>query len=827
MDWATIRFHIKELAKSYDIELFVLEDKARPYPPKQTYLDAVVESDVVIVLLGDNVRDGTREEIELAVKKKKDILLIKLDSNEGTFSKEIKNAESTLHENGVNQQWANRSVNQTNYASEAGNVVIESVIEYFYHANRPDFSAQDLNDTVSPEMFDGVSKDAFSFKKARFDVKNPFEDFDSSDIKSSAIAHFIKSGQIWDLNTQTDFLDFELDSQVLGPFSTKRWQVNIAFHNAEFNRAKTLAQELLSEYGDKIPNWLKLDVMIQLRNIESKLIAQDGNWRSLNPFQDELTQMNVMQQFPIFDKFISNALAVFQEDMHETRHVGHFSVRFSNKIYEVLNNLWNALYFAAVLGSDHFMRTITIYVARVYIEYGEAYDDSDMSMDGIRVLISHSEWSALSDYLGNLSAEIRRSIAENSDELFMLGGEVPSNVTKYFEFWRHYYQFLSDTNQKKMRRIALTLDSDKRIDGLEAILKLVENHIDDFAQFQLLQIWDNIVQRKDQMLTNSRFKIFQRIDFLSENVDSETVKSFVDTVNKNYSDEDKLYLMFNQTFAERIEEEGAKLKMSLSDKQKAVKKLYMTKSLADLYEVILLSLGEAELELITNPGTLQSVTEILVGISKYIHLTSKDKSDIDLSQLKTRLKSLFDTLKTTNLPYRNNALVQIGIVTLEVENWYGQEIKEGLNFTDVTAITNVNPSVRMNGVNPIGNSVVNVLKWLNNDGGDDSALLGLDNITLQEKFEIMRYLLLWTSNPRRFGQHDFRLYSIIQSVVKVDDYGFSTFVIKTLFNLHEHASENSKFVRSILADSLRMNGVDTEMFAVDLFGRTYIDNLIH
>ena len=441
LDWTSIRYAIKDVAKKYDVDLFVLEDRARPFPPKQAYLDAVVESDVVIVLLGDNVRDGTLEEIELAVEKGKDLLLIKLDSDEGEFSTEPNNATSTLLKHRANQQWANRVVTSTNYAIEAGNAVITSIIEYFYNANRPKFSVGDITGSVSPEMFDGVSKDAFSFKKSRADVKNPFKDFDTNDIKSSAIAHFIETGQLWVETTQDDFLDFELDSKILGPFSKKRWQVNTAFQNAQFNQAKDLAQDLLSEYDENIPDWLRLDVIIQLRNIESKLMEQDGVWSSSNRFQDELTEMNVMQQVPIFDKFVSNALGVFQEDMHETRHMGRLSFRYSNKIFEVLNNLWNALYFAAVLGSDHFMRTIVIYVARVYIEYGESYDDVDMAMDGIRMLISHDEWRTLSDYLGNLSAAIRRSIAENSDELFDLSDETSLNKPKYFEFWRSYYHF--------------------------------------------------------------------------------------------------------------------------------------------------------------------------------------------------------------------------------------------------------------------------------------------------------------------------------------------------------------------------------------------------
>lgn len=93
--WMSIRKSIKKKLNSCEyIEVFTIEDYATEFPSMQFFSWKVAESDIVIILIKDDIRPGTQQEIEVALEKGKPILVYFMNSD--SPEKSVKDFESRI-----------------------------------------------------------------------------------------------------------------------------------------------------------------------------------------------------------------------------------------------------------------------------------------------------------------------------------------------------------------------------------------------------------------------------------------------------------------------------------------------------------------------------------------------------------------------------------------------------------------------------------------------------------------------------------------------------------------------------------------------------------
>ncbi len=102
ISWGTIRESIYERLKGDDqFCVFTIDREANPRPSTQHYLSEIESSDIVVSVIGNELRPGTEDEIRLAIQLGKPLFLYILKSNVGVTTqqliKEIENTDSCTY----------------------------------------------------------------------------------------------------------------------------------------------------------------------------------------------------------------------------------------------------------------------------------------------------------------------------------------------------------------------------------------------------------------------------------------------------------------------------------------------------------------------------------------------------------------------------------------------------------------------------------------------------------------------------------------------------------------------------------------------------------
>src|SRR5690625_2606199 len=149
--WLTIRETIKnKLAQSEFLELFTIENHATEIESTQYFIWKVKQSDVVVILIKNEIRPGTIQEIETAIENKKPMIVYFINSDfykgsvkdfkEFLISKDVTTFKITDKFEGIEEV--------------VFNDVINNVIEYYKYNH--DISNQDKSENYisGEDLFD-------------------------------------------------------------------------------------------------------------------------------------------------------------------------------------------------------------------------------------------------------------------------------------------------------------------------------------------------------------------------------------------------------------------------------------------------------------------------------------------------------------------------------------------------------------------------------------------------------------------------------------------------------------------------------------------------
>lgn len=206
---------------------------------------------------------------------------------------------------------------------------------------------------------------------------------------------------------------------------SKRWDAIQSYFlgNLE-NCVSTLREALNMAKSYKLPEWLIMDILIDLRN-QSFLLDESKNYYTIeNDAQKELNQNSRMVYYPLIDRFAANLNQKYIEDLLKSKIESPYTVTISNNLLHLIDSI-TSLYMVSMFNGS-LTHLLLIYDRIEYLAFClcEKYDNWNLrilllKMSIIRRKSKEAEGlsNAFSDVLTKMNAKDALDIYSFSNNL--------------------------------------------------------------------------------------------------------------------------------------------------------------------------------------------------------------------------------------------------------------------------------------------------------------------------------------------------------------------------------------------------------------------------
>ncbi|MDT2423653.1 hypothetical protein P7D66_14830 [Enterococcus avium] len=422
--WISIREAVKQKLLECDyLEPFTIEDHASEIPSTQFFTWKVTDVDVVVILIKDDIRAGTKQEIEKALEKRKPLLVYFYDS--GKSNQSVEDFKKRLISS---DRVTFKGVKSFNNIDEiVFNDVINNLINYYRFTH--DSSTKDVNNVyVSSEGYfeDNILEKSYltffgNNKKALcefFQISKYVREGDEVNENKNGLKllEWLYKGDTFINEKDVDdiYSELSLPEEVAEVLMLRHKSVHKYFLDDlegamfDLNNAYDLAE------NKKIPNWLLGDILIDCRNIQSKLEPRNSN------YQDKIIEMDNFIHYPVGDRFLKQAFEILEKERFEIRTLPVSTVRFGNTLVESLQCVENYLYISFVIGSSTHLLLARKKMIEFLLEYGELYEDENLIYQALRLLILAGEVKMFTKTLEKYWSDVSDILAINVDHLWEL-----------------------------------------------------------------------------------------------------------------------------------------------------------------------------------------------------------------------------------------------------------------------------------------------------------------------------------------------------------------------------------------------------------------------
>ena len=525
--WRNFRKKVKdELNSCPYINAFTIEDFASTMPSKSFMLKNVDASDIVVLLIKNEIRDGTRKEYERCIQNHKPLLVFFFED------KEESDEVIKLRESIENKDYCNyiKIKDFLNAEKIIENAVIQDVI-FYYQSNQSlppsidiDGVAMDTTfriDSYIPtkevlSQFESCYKSIYeyiglpsSIRQLSTDSKSQLHDvgekvinwvingekFLSSDVKSNLISNVVSI-----YNDNTDWYSKRLDA--------------IDYYiQGDLHKAYDLEKEALKlAESSKIPEWIITNILIDLRNLENTyLIGKDFSDKES---QKRLNNLESIVHVPIIDRYLESAYETLlnEEITRNTASIG--TTFYGNKMDSIIIGVENYLFTALLYGSyTHLILTRKIF-ATIFYRTGKLYNNNVLLYNSVKmylfsgqykdfIRLSNFEWNNISDLMILNADEIWHQ-CQNIEEY--------NKDTIYIGALRRIGLYLNDRNFIEAEKYLLDLshrllwkDSDNYIDCLL-------NSYGRMDQTKIVEIIITIIESKNYITAHHLTRLISCID---------------------------------------------------------------------------------------------------------------------------------------------------------------------------------------------------------------------------------------------------------------------------------------------------------------------------
>ena len=562
--WAEVRRQIKcFLEEKGPFSVFIIEDSAAGTPSEEFMLRQVRISDIIIFLVGNELRPGTKKEYQEAIRTQKKVFVYFLNIKDKQQSNEVVEMKNEMH--------------QKDYGE------LEKRI---YNDLQNDAWTTYLDRNVKElQLSNNIKKDKLeSYRSAYGNLKyelNIIKEYkiDSTNycqIFAKKLHEFLLTGE----------LDIQLkdENQILkevynnNSILYNRFKAFVLYVNNNKVEALSILKDVLSnDQSEMMDAWMKSNILIDCRNLQDEFNKNNGLFIDKNEYQEVIDDDNNMVFFPADDRYLNNIYENIRKEELKKKSESPMSFSFGSGFNECLD-LFQDYYFTAVLyGSiTHILKSREILINILY-KYSMLYNSDEYVFTIFKLLVLNGYVKDIMHYNTILSNKFKIDLAKLSKELWNISNNtcVNKKVTKisiiktyamYFDDYTIHeiidyifdivpenYLYLSDylkcissmikrIPQEKVINLIIKLLDKKLIEGKEMSNILLRLNIKDIEESILISLKESLMKNVDEIVERGGSPQFI-VNLLYQNKDI-----FDDVVNKVYAkmtEEDKHYFAIN------------------------------------------------------------------------------------------------------------------------------------------------------------------------------------------------------------------------------------------------------------------------------------------
>ncbi|EGO6578287.1 hypothetical protein GZ782_002766, partial [Enterococcus faecalis] len=421
--WLEIRKSIKNtLCKCEFLSPFTIEDHANEIPSTQFFTWWIKRADVVVILVKNEIRPGTQQEIDIAIEKGIPILVYFCNTEEiAQSAKEFKNYMISKDKTTFKLLDSFIDIDKIVF-----NDIVNNLISYYKYTH--DVAVQNGESNYYPNelVFEDniLDKSLLSYFGSNQNIL--FELFslsfygtreESNNSKlGKDLLEWLYGGEAW--VSWEDLIPIwekgSLAESIINILKLRHQSIQKYFDKNYTSALEDLDGALKLAKEKNAPDWLLGDMLIDARNISSRMKTDNLKYK------EQINEMKKFIHFPVGDRYLKNAFETLERERLEIRTLSASDTRLGNTLTSSLQDLENYLYISLLIGSSTHLLLARKKFIEILLEYGDLYGDENLIYQSLRLMVLAGESKMFSRVLQKYWEEINATLAVKVDELWEL-----------------------------------------------------------------------------------------------------------------------------------------------------------------------------------------------------------------------------------------------------------------------------------------------------------------------------------------------------------------------------------------------------------------------
>lgn len=414
-EWSPLRKKIKTtLSVCPYLNPFIIEDAPSGTPSRESFTFHVETSDIVVMLIKGELRQGTSLEFSVAKKAKKRFLIY--------FIEECSPQIDVVR--------LKKEIEKNDYCTYCGHIApTEDIAVKIYH--------DIINDVVHFFQYESYSKSRMTEENSLLPSSSELTDFKSGVMNKASLSdfkscynyiyeligyHYLKSEDtkdktffdtlgkklikwlitgetFYDLNELSKFVDKEQEIYSNTHWLAKRLDTIGKFLDGKTDEALILEEQAFAiAQESNMPEWILNDILIECRNFEDILNRAKGIF-TYGKYQQKLNESSSFVYLPLCDRFLEQVYSETIKEEIKLQTQSPYTVTFGTKLSQIINNIENDLFVSLSYGSYIHLIISRQVLAQVLYKYGKLVEDQNMICISLSLFLLNGETKEFSQIL--------------------------------------------------------------------------------------------------------------------------------------------------------------------------------------------------------------------------------------------------------------------------------------------------------------------------------------------------------------------------------------------------------------------------------------------
>lgn len=434
--WSEVRRQVKEhLEECPYLTPFIIDDVASEISSTQLFQYEVLKSDIVVMLIKGEVRQGTAAEFATATKSNKPLLVYFLKDNSPSL--EVIQLRKAVQ---VADYCTYRDIDIfDNIAQIVRNDVIENIVRYYQY------------DHFTKGVVEAAPVEISTIAEKTTSIKHSTPTKTSIALFSSSYQHIYKllgiDGIVDEDKSQSAFHTLgvaALDWLVLGTpldceteilklieklddlydrtdWLIKRWDAIRFELSGKSEDALTAEKDALAlAKKANLSTWIINDILIDCRNLENEVHNQKREFVVESEIKKELTNLETIVYLPVLDRYLTDIYGDLSKEEFKFQTASPNTIFFGTNMSTVVSNVENYFFSAILYGSYTHMIITRDILAKVLYKYDELTRKRPLLLDCIKLLVVIGDEKQFKKTIGYKWDDVYAEIVSCADEIWAL-----------------------------------------------------------------------------------------------------------------------------------------------------------------------------------------------------------------------------------------------------------------------------------------------------------------------------------------------------------------------------------------------------------------------